>query len=545
MYYKVEAYIASERAGAILYAHNITPTYVSDNPVLNSQHVVFEAAKAYGYGLPYHAALAGVTSAPAELLGLGSRIGKIKPGFDADIVVWDSDPLSAGAAPVQVWIDGAPQFKDPYELKKPKAEPIVPDNKLAEELNMSTMNGSVVFTGIAYAYSEPAHGSSTLEHQNTRSAVFQNGQLTCLGSCATEVKAANSAGLPTVHLENGHLTPPITAFSTTLGLAEIDAEADTHDGSPPNEGVTRAIDGLLFGGKQLARAYGHGVTRAISAPNEAGFEGKGVSVGFRTGSTHSLEDGAIWADEVGLHYVLTLAAKSQGVDSISAAIGSLRGKLLDAVNDNSTIADAATKDAYTEKTYLKRVVNGTLPLILSAHSADTITSIIRLKSTIEAAITKVTSKKTSLRVVVIGAAESHLVAAELAAANISVILDPLQPHQGSWDQKRCLTGAPLTNGTTLNYLLDAGVLAGISVEEVWESRDLGLLAGIAYANSEGRLSLEQSFDLVGKNIYNALGISEPKVHGKDEYVVWEGNPLEIGSRVRAVSASNGEMNMWQ
>jgi hypothetical protein len=233
------------------------------------------------------------------------------------------------------------------------------------------------------------------------------------------------------------------------------------------------------------------------------------------------------------------------VDSISAAIGSLRGKLLDAVNDNSTIADAATKDAYTEKTYLKRVVNGTLPLILSAHSADTITSIIRLKSTIEAAITKVTSKKTSLRVVVIGAAESHLVAAELAAANISVILDPLQPHQGSWDQKRCLTGAPLTNGTTLNYLLDAGVLAGISVEEVWESRDLGLLAGIAYANSEGRLSLEQSFDLVGKNIYKALGISEPKVNGKDEYVVWEGNPLEIGSRVRAVSASNGEMNMWQ
>jgi imidazolonepropionase-like amidohydrolase len=109
VYYKVEAYTASERAGAILYAHNITPTYVSDNPVLNSQHVVFEAAKAYGHGLPYHAALAGVTSAPAELLGLGNRIGKIKAGFDADIVLWDSDPLSVGATPVQVWIDGAAQ----------------------------------------------------------------------------------------------------------------------------------------------------------------------------------------------------------------------------------------------------------------------------------------------------------------------------------------------------------------------------------------------------------------------------------------------------
>jgi len=93
MYYKVEAYTASEKAGKILYENGITPVYVSDNPVLNAQHVVFEAAKAYRNGLPYNVAIAGVTSAPAELLGLGERIGKVKVGFDADIVVWDSDPL--------------------------------------------------------------------------------------------------------------------------------------------------------------------------------------------------------------------------------------------------------------------------------------------------------------------------------------------------------------------------------------------------------------------------------------------------------------------
>lgn len=69
---------------------NDTPVYVSDNPVINAQHVVFEAAKAYQNGLPYHAALAGVTSASAELLGMGERIGKVKVGFDADIVIWVS-----------------------------------------------------------------------------------------------------------------------------------------------------------------------------------------------------------------------------------------------------------------------------------------------------------------------------------------------------------------------------------------------------------------------------------------------------------------------
>lgn len=549
MYYKIEAYTASERAGAILYAHNITPTYVSDNPVLNSQHVVFEAAKAYGYGLPYHAALAGVTSAPADLLGLGDRVGKIKAGFDADIVVWDSDPLSAGATPVQVWIDGAPQFKDPYELKKPEAEPIVPDTKLANELEMSPMSGSMVFTGIKYAYPKASQDfSSEDQHPETMSAVFENGKLTCLGVCSPEIETAKSIKSPVVHLENGHLTPPFVAFSTPLGLAEIDAESDTHDGSAPNDGVTRAADGLLFGGKQLAHAYAHGVTRAISAPSEYSFEGKGVSVGFSTGAKHSLEEGAIWADEVGLHYVLTLSAKGNGVGSISAAIAQLRGKLLDAVNDNSTLSDVPTKEAYEEKTYLKRVVNGSLPLILSAHSADTITSIIRLKSTIESAVAKAAAKSSttpSLRVVLVGAAEAHLVAPELAAADIPVILAPLQPHQQSWDQKRCLTGAPLTNGTTINYLLDAGVLAGISVEETWETRDLGLLAGIAHANSDGKLTLEEGLDLVGKNIYKALGIEELKTVGGEEWVVWEGNPLEIGGRVRAVGQLGGGMNVWQ
>lgn len=94
MFYKVEAYEATEKAGNILWANDVVPVYVSDNPVLNSQHVLFEAAKAYGIGLPYHVALAGVTSAPAKLLGLGNRVGKVVEGYDADIVVWDSDPVS-------------------------------------------------------------------------------------------------------------------------------------------------------------------------------------------------------------------------------------------------------------------------------------------------------------------------------------------------------------------------------------------------------------------------------------------------------------------
>ena len=47
MFYKTEAYIGSEYAGKILNENNLTVVYVSDNPVINAQHVLFEAAKAW------------------------------------------------------------------------------------------------------------------------------------------------------------------------------------------------------------------------------------------------------------------------------------------------------------------------------------------------------------------------------------------------------------------------------------------------------------------------------------------------------------------
>ena len=39
MYYKMEAYVGSEYAGKHLYDAGLTTVYVSDNPVLNAQHV--------------------------------------------------------------------------------------------------------------------------------------------------------------------------------------------------------------------------------------------------------------------------------------------------------------------------------------------------------------------------------------------------------------------------------------------------------------------------------------------------------------------------
>ncbi|KAJ4368708.1 hypothetical protein N0V86_009617 [Didymella sp. IMI 355093] len=532
MYYKVEAYTASERAGAILYAHNITPTYVSDNPVLNSQHVVFEAAKAYGYGLPYHAALAGVTSAPAELLGLGNRVGKIKPGFDADIVVWDSDPLSAGATPVQVWIDGAKQFLDPIQLNKPLTSPTQPNKDLLAEPTPDTIQSAVIFTGLSHVYDHFISSDASLSVDGNV-AIVSEGRLACVGACTAELAELSTThpAAQKINLKDGHLTSGLIAFGSSLGLAEIDAEDDTHDGPYPEEGITFAADGLSFGGKQLTRAFEHGVTKAFTAPGEGGIDSRGVSVAFNTGARNALEHGAILYPELALHYPLTLTAKGGKTPSISSIVSALRTQLLDAVNDGQD-----RKSNNTEKAWLRRVVTGESALVLSAHSADTIASIIRVKSQVES----VSSQK--LRIVIIGGAEAHLVADELAASNIAVVLAPSLPHAQSWDQRRGLTGPPLTNVST-NILLDAGVDLGIGVEETWETRDLGLLAGIAFANSEGRLSLDKALDLVSVNFFKMFGLETSRSDPGD-WVIWEGSPLKIGGRVKAIGGV-GSTTVWQ
>lgn len=68
-------------------------------------------------GLSWGAALRSITSAPAEALGLGDRIGSLKPGRAGDVVIWDGDPLELASAPVAVWIDGVPQPLDNRQTK--------------------------------------------------------------------------------------------------------------------------------------------------------------------------------------------------------------------------------------------------------------------------------------------------------------------------------------------------------------------------------------------------------------------------------------------
>ncbi|KAM0561528.1 hypothetical protein ACHAPJ_003411 [Fusarium lateritium] len=536
MFYKTEAYIGSEYAGKILHENNLTVVYVSDNPVINAQHVLFEAAKGHHYGLPYHVALASVTSAPAELLGLGKRIGKVKPGFDADVAVWDSDPLSVGAAPVQVWIDGTAQYESPVELSKPE-KASAPIEKPAEIIEEPSKLESVLFTGVTKVLLED---DKTYESGDKPvNVVVSNGKISCIGKCDYEFDAAVATGAKTIALKNGYLTRAFTAVGGGLGLSEIDAESTTNNG--PNPLIfSRAIDGLALDSKKLRVAARYGVTRAISAPSFVGGATHfGTSVGFLTSALTSLEEGAVFAPDLAVHY--TLDVNVRGATSYSAAFGALRNKLLTAATSTEPVVNP-----FSEEAYLKKVTNGERVLALTINSADGIATALRIKSEIEGVLLKegTVQRAQRLKVAIIGGAEAHLVAKEIGEASVGVILSPLQSTGDTWDSRRVLTGAPLTNGTVVDALVDAGVKVAIGLQEDWQLRDLGFSAGTALKNGGGRLSEKEAVDLVSTNIYEILGADEKSSADVGHFMVSEGSPLEIGSRLKAVGSGKDEVSVF-
>ncbi len=84
-------------------------------------------ARARDAGLDADAALAALTTAPAELLGLADRMGTIEAGKIANLVVAEGDLFRTDTKVREVWIDGRR-----YEVSEPEAEAEEPGKQEAD-----------------------------------------------------------------------------------------------------------------------------------------------------------------------------------------------------------------------------------------------------------------------------------------------------------------------------------------------------------------------------------------------------------------------------
>jgi hypothetical protein len=77
-----------------------------DATPLNTRNITQEAGMAVAFGLSWDDALRAVTEAPAVVFGVGDRTGALRPGFEANVVVWSGDPFEFGTRAEHVFVRG-------------------------------------------------------------------------------------------------------------------------------------------------------------------------------------------------------------------------------------------------------------------------------------------------------------------------------------------------------------------------------------------------------------------------------------------------------
>ena len=90
---KIELRNQSYSAPRILWENGIDFALMTDHPVIPEQYLPITAGVAVREGLPAYEALKSITINAARITGLDDRIGSLTVGKDADIAVFDGDPL--------------------------------------------------------------------------------------------------------------------------------------------------------------------------------------------------------------------------------------------------------------------------------------------------------------------------------------------------------------------------------------------------------------------------------------------------------------------
>lgn len=269
-----------------------------------------------------------MTSVPARSLQVGHRIGYVRPGYDADLVVWDSHPLSVGATALQVYVDGRATL-DPKKVKDSLSTTVSDSTQNSGAPNMRKIlqadvkqklcsyvensKNKITISGIRKSYLDDNSSSETDSDPFTM--VVDGGKILCFDSqekCST----ASSDGV-VITLENGYVLPGLIATSVGFGLTEILTIPSSSDGDVGSKAetldaknVVYAKYGIHLDGRGFTRARIAGVTRAVTAPLSNGFAG-GVSVGFKTSGKKTILDGGIFQDEIALHFTVGQEAKSE------------------------------------------------------------------------------------------------------------------------------------------------------------------------------------------------------------------------------------------
>ena len=339
---------------------------------------------------------------------------------------------------------------------------------------------------------------------------------------AAGATVAVPAGVRTIDAGGKWVTPGLVVAVTDLGLVDVGAVDDSNDSDAEKAPFSAALDLSAAINPddlpiQVARAGG--VTRAAVAPvgTSSIFGGQGAIIDLGSDpdavtvprAFQYVELGEVGARRAGgsraATYAVLFNALNEAKELELAPAGPRRDDVL------LTRRDAAA---------LVPVVTGNQPLYVHVERASDIRMVLKLKREFPL-----------LRLVIVGAAEGWLVAAELAKSGVPVLATPLTDLPNSFEQ----LGSTQSN---VGRMKTAGVkvsLGAFGDQPRYAPQYAGNLVGLAKVPGASGLTWGQAFAAISSGPAEALGMGDRfgslKPGRAGDVVIWDGDPLEVSSGV--------------
>ena len=370
--------------------------------------------------------------------------------------------------------------------------------------------------------------------------VIVNGQIASVGAGATV-----PAGAQIIDAKGGVATPGLIAATTNLGLSEVEGLRDTRDEFAGSE-IGAAFDvsyGINPASTMIPLARQSGVTRAVATPTggrgfggdqdeivadtfTAGSDSKSVGASLFAGQAAALTTAANVPDPVfktRMAMVVDLgSAGAQVAGSRGASFVLLKSALADArlyKRNRSMFERGAEIPSHLTREDLEAllpVTEGRTPLLIRVRRASDIRQVLKL------------AREEKLKIILEGCEEGWLVAAELAAANVPVLIDT---EADLPDQFESL-GAHLDNAARLQA---AGVLIGIEGSHDFNNlRQARFNAGTAVANGLSYPAAIKALTVNMARIFDLPQTGALEVGKAADVVIWSGDPLETTTYPTAV-----------
>jgi imidazolonepropionase-like amidohydrolase len=108
---KVELRNLTFETPGILSKAGVKVAIMTDAPVIPLQYLPLCAKLAVRNGMEPEEALKAITINPAEIVGLSQRVGSLEVGKDADLVVFDQNPLAFETNIMIVFVNGQKVYR--------------------------------------------------------------------------------------------------------------------------------------------------------------------------------------------------------------------------------------------------------------------------------------------------------------------------------------------------------------------------------------------------------------------------------------------------